>query len=263
MGHGVSDENIIRAGDEDGELGEMRRRLLKFLQFSLYYSPQAVILQLSNCAFYEERALVLGRLKHHEQALAIYTSILNDFDAAEEYCKIYYDQNDETNSQVYLLLFRAFVCPSDPMIAGLLEKDLPTPQPDVLSAIRVLSRHADRIDTDPAALFQFIVSALSLIPDDTPLRTLSKALHAVLQATHDDACAFALRRSICLCGVESHEERLRHVLKQRIVIGSSSECSKCGKKIGNSAFVRYPTDGCLAHFGCHNESSVTTTNSSL
>ncbi|KIH48503.1 hypothetical protein ANCDUO_21427, partial [Ancylostoma duodenale] len=125
---------------------------------------------------------------------------------------------------VYLLLFRAFVCPLDPMIAGLLEKDLPTPQPDVHSAIRVLSRHADKIDT---------VSALTLIPDDTPLRTLSKALHAVLQATHDDASAFALRRSVCLCGVESHEERLRHVLSQRIVIGNASECSKCGKKIGN------------------------------
>ncbi|RCN50622.1 hypothetical protein ANCCAN_03235 [Ancylostoma caninum] len=248
------DENIIRAGDEDGELGEMRRRLLKFLRFSLYYSPQAVILQLSNCAFYEERALVLGRLKHHEQALAIYTSILNDFDAAEEYCRIYYDQSDEINSQVYLLLFRAFVCPLDPMIAGLLEKDLPTPQPDVHSAIRVLTRHADKIDT---------VSALTLIPDDTPLRTLSKALHAVLQATHDDASAFALRRSVCLCGVESHEERLRHVLSQRIVIGNASECSKCGKKIGNSAFVRYPTDGCLAHFGCHNESTVTSTKNTL
>ncbi|VDM77035.1 unnamed protein product [Strongylus vulgaris] len=180
----VSDENIIKAGEEDGELGEMRKRLLKFLRFSLYYSPQAVILQLSNCAFYEERALVLGRLKHHEQALAIYTSILNDFDAAEEYCQIYYDRSDEINSQVYLLLFRAFVCPLDPMIAGLLEKDLPTPESDVHSAIRVLSRHADKIDT---------VAALSLIPNDTPLCTLSKALHAVLQATHDDASAVSLR----------------------------------------------------------------------
>ncbi|PIO70219.1 hypothetical protein TELCIR_07937 [Teladorsagia circumcincta] len=153
-------------------------------------------------AFYEERALVLGRLKHHEQALAIYTSILNDFDAAEEYCKLYYDESDEINSQVYLQLFRAFVSPSDPMIAGVLEKDLPTPEPDILDAIRL-----------------------------------------------------ALRRSVCACGLESHEARLRNILSQRIVVGNSSECSKCGKRIGNSAFVRYPTDGSLAHFGCHNDSS--------
>lgn len=144
-------------------------------------------------AFYEERALVLGRLKHHEQvgafcyidwrrtsapshlrdefepdfkALTIYTSILNDFDAAEEYCQLYHDENDEANSQVrsdcvdicgvcvhltlvqvYLQLFRAYVCPSDPMIAGLLEKELPTPEPDIRSAIKVLSRHASKIDT--------------------------------------------------------------------------------------------------------------------
>lgn len=91
-------------------------------------------------AFYEERALVLGRLKHHEQvsfgfetsndrffnfffyskcwyllfqALAIYTSILNDFDAAEEYCRIYYDQSDETNSQVcFLFILTLEVKPS-------------------------------------------------------------------------------------------------------------------------------------------------------
>ncbi|KAK5966093.1 hypothetical protein GCK32_013567, partial [Trichostrongylus colubriformis] len=54
------DENIGRAGDEDGELGQMRRRLIKFLRFSLHFSPQAVLLQLNNSAFYEERALVLG-----------------------------------------------------------------------------------------------------------------------------------------------------------------------------------------------------------
>ncbi|XGW02418.1 hypothetical protein V3C99_014448 [Haemonchus contortus] len=240
------DESISRAGDEDGELGEMRRRLIKFLRFSLHFSPQAVLLQLSNTAFYEERALVLGRLKHHEQALAIYTSILNDFDAAEEYCKLYYDESDEVNSQVYLQLFRAFINPSDPIIAGVLEKELPTPEPDILDAIRVLSRHASKIDT---------VYALQLIPPDTPLSTLWKALHAVLQTTHNDACALALRRSVCECGLESHEARLRNILSQRIVVGNSSECSKCGKRIGNSAFVRYPTDGSLAHFGCHNDSA--------
>ncbi|WKY10567.1 hypothetical protein Q1695_002715 [Nippostrongylus brasiliensis] len=240
------DENITRAGDEEGELGEMRLRLLKFLRFSHFYSPQAVLLQLSNCAFYEERALVLGRLKHHEQALAIYTSILNDFDAAEDYCKLYYDENDEVNSNVYLQLFRAFISPSDPVIAGLTEKELPTPAPDILNAIRVLSRHADKIDS---------VVALELVPPDTPLCTLWKALHAVLQTTHDDACKFALRRAVCSCGIDSHECRLRHILSQRIVVGNGSECSRCGKRIGNSAFVRYPTDGSLAHFGCHTDST--------
>ncbi|KJH52141.1 hypothetical protein DICVIV_01606 [Dictyocaulus viviparus] len=240
------DENITRIGDDDGELGNMRRRLIKFLRYSLYYSPQAVLLQLSNCVFYEERALVLGRLKHHEQALTIYTAILNDFESAEEYCRIYYDQNDEINSKVYLFLFRAFVTPSDPVIAGVHEKDLPTPAPDILSAIRVLNKYADKIDT---------VYALRLIPADTLLCTLSKALHTVIQTTQEKASALELQRSISACGVESHKERLHHVLSQRIVIGNSSECCKCGKRIGNSAFVRYPADGRLAHFGCYNESA--------
>ncbi|PAV86093.1 hypothetical protein WR25_24421 isoform E [Diploscapter pachys] len=141
------DENITRAGEEDGDLGLYRRSLLKFLHFSLYYSPQTILLQLNSDGFYEERALILGRLKQHEQALTIYTCLLRDIEAAEKYCQLYFDREDETNSQVYLTLFRSLVTPSDPMIAGLTDRQLPIPQPDVHSAIQILTRHADRIDT--------------------------------------------------------------------------------------------------------------------
>ena len=33
--------------------------------------------------FFEERAILLGRLGRHEQALAIYVHVLKDFDMAE------------------------------------------------------------------------------------------------------------------------------------------------------------------------------------
>ncbi|CAJ0567462.1 unnamed protein product, partial [Mesorhabditis spiculigera] len=94
------DETIIRAGTEDGELGDRS------------YSPQTVLVQLSNQAFYEERALMLGRLGQHEQALTIYTSILHDYEAAEKYCALHYNQ--KTGPQIYLQLFEAFVSPKDP-----------------------------------------------------------------------------------------------------------------------------------------------------
>ena len=58
-------------------------------------------------ALYEERALILGRLKGHEQALTIFVSILNDFQAAENYCQLYYDRKDHINSQV--LYFNSFI----------------------------------------------------------------------------------------------------------------------------------------------------------
>lgn len=59
-----------------------------------------------------------------------------------------------------------------------MESPIPIPKPDVLSAIRVLSGHADKIDT---------VAALSDFPDDIELRKLSRALIAVLQTVNDNS----------------------------------------------------------------------------
>ena len=113
-----SDENITRAGDEDGELGIIRKRLLRFLEISHSYSPQTVLLQLAPHAFFEERALILGRLKQHDQALALYVNTLKNIPAAEDYCRLYYNSNDETNSQVR----RFWDFPVSRFRNGLLEK---------------------------------------------------------------------------------------------------------------------------------------------
>lgn len=55
---------------------------------------------------HEERAILFGRLKRHEQALAIYTNVLRDYKAAENYCKVNYDRMDPENSKV----FKCFRC---------------------------------------------------------------------------------------------------------------------------------------------------------
>lgn len=51
-------------------------------------------------ALYEERALLLGRLKKHQQALAIYTQILKNYKAAEKYCMNCYEPKDPEHSKV-------------------------------------------------------------------------------------------------------------------------------------------------------------------
>lgn len=50
--------------------------------------------------FYEERAVLLGRVGDHEKALAIYTSHVRDRAKAEEYCKRHYDPSKEPNKDV-------------------------------------------------------------------------------------------------------------------------------------------------------------------
>ena len=102
----------VAAGKEEGDLGEFRSKLLSFLDMSSSYEParlisdfpfdgtaqtlltverlcQAVELNLSFDplslqGLLEERALLLGRMGKHEQALFIYVHVLKDTRMAEE-----------------------------------------------------------------------------------------------------------------------------------------------------------------------------------
>ncbi|GMT09102.1 hypothetical protein PFISCL1PPCAC_399, partial [Pristionchus fissidentatus] len=250
------DENVIRAGQEEGELGVYRRKMLKFLHHSLSYSPNKILVQLNTYAFCEERALILGRLKKHEEALSIYTGILHDIDAAEEYCRLYYNANDPIDSQVYLHLVRAFVCPTDPQLgaavlaaaaAGYSSGDLPAaPKRNVPLAIKVLSRHADKMDA---------VAALSLIPDDSSLCDLSASLTALVRATAQEAAATAIRRALCESACLRVERRLKEVSSTRVLITSNTQCVHCDKKIGTTIFVRHPQTGEVEHVFCYESRS--------
>ena len=50
--------------------------------------------------FFEERALLFGRLGKHEQALAIYAHLLKDTRRAEDYCRRNYAIDREGNKDV-------------------------------------------------------------------------------------------------------------------------------------------------------------------
>ncbi|KHN87495.1 Vam6/Vps39-like protein [Toxocara canis] len=237
------DENIVRAGEEEGELGECRRKLHRFLQTSTSYSPEKLLVQLRYDSMYEERAILLGRLKRHEQALAIYTNILRDYKAAENYCKMNYDRHDPENSTVYLILLRMYTQPPDASVLGLMQGEVYHAQPNENEAIRILKEHANAIDT---------VEAISLLPPDYTLKCIWNALEAVLQATHDKRIAMQLHRAICDSALARSIDRKTKNESVKFTIGYASECAVCGKKIGSSAFARHP-NGRLEHFYCYQQ----------
>lgn len=49
---------------------------------------------------FEERAILLGKLGRHEQALSIYINILKDMPAALEYCNVCYQSDSPSNKEV-------------------------------------------------------------------------------------------------------------------------------------------------------------------
>lgn len=62
----------------DEELQHTKSKLVSFLEKSTHYTPERVLLQFPADSLFEERAIVLGKLERHEQALAIYVLILGE-----------------------------------------------------------------------------------------------------------------------------------------------------------------------------------------
>lgn len=100
------------AGSEPGELGQARHKLLELLDSSLHYTPQKMISTfLAIDGLYEERAILLGRIGRHDQALSIYAYKLNDPTRAEAYCQKQYDLDRESSRDVFFKLLEIYLQP--------------------------------------------------------------------------------------------------------------------------------------------------------
>jgi hypothetical protein len=172
------DENTTKGGEEEGELGTYRKKLMTFLQESHFYGAQKVLMLLDDHLI-EEKAIVFGRLKRHREALFIYTQILSDFDGAEKHCIQNYRKDDPLDSDVFFEFYQVCIDPSDlPKDAFNSRLLVKRPRPNVNEALKILRNHSTKLDT---------IKAISLIPVDTPLSKVFMALEAVLEATKNKA----------------------------------------------------------------------------
>jgi len=126
VGKNGGDDPIILS-----EYQTSKAKLRSFLEISRHCSPEAILVQLPyDCKFrivkitnnlinsitsllhfiiskglFEERAILLGKLGRHEQALSIYINILKDMPAALEYCNVCYQSDSPSNKEVFHNLF--------------------------------------------------------------------------------------------------------------------------------------------------------------
>jgi len=198
-----------------------------------------------------ERAILLSRINQHTQALTIYAHHLKRPDLAEEYCSAHYKDvtdrgtpaninmnlnvtasDDEKN--MYLNLLKVYLKPPDniPPLTG--------------PALTLLHKHYMRMDC---------ARALHLIPDNTPIVMLLPFFKAVLSKN-----AHTRRKN----QITKHLLRAEHLQvrrdnlaagRPRVEINLETKCSRCGKRIGSSAFARYPS-GVIMHYICYTAAQV-------
>ena len=185
------DERIPQAGEEEGELGIYRKKLIHFLNYSNKYNPSTVDALLNDSkhphnldiqnygndsilALMQERAIIYGRLGRHEEALLIYANVLMDSKLAEEHCEKYY--NDK-NQGIYVILFKAYTNPTLLSTFSTIKR-IRYSHPKVPEALKLLTRHPTQIDP---------VQAIQLLPENTPLQQVWPALEAVMEAIKNKA----------------------------------------------------------------------------
>ncbi|XP_014671052.1 PREDICTED: vam6/Vps39-like protein [Priapulus caudatus] len=227
-------------GMEPGELGELRNKLVFFLESSTHYVAQAVLVHFPFDAFFEERAILLGRLGRHEQALAIYIYVICDLAKAEEYCRRNYSKTKDSSKDVFLTMFKILVVPPDPTMIGVMLPQLPNPEPQPVMALELLRLHANKIDT---------IKALQLLPLPTRVCDIHQFLEKVLQERASHKRRGQILRSLLSAEHLQVQEQIIFHQAHKIVITDENICRVCKKKIGNSAFARYP-NGVLVHYYC-------------
>ncbi|KAF5392213.1 hypothetical protein D9757_001433 [Collybiopsis confluens] len=138
-----------RKRKDDDLWRESHDKLLQFISTTTHYRVDRLYGLLSSEDLYEARAILLGKLGRHDQALELYVYRLHNYLKAEEYCKQYYQPGTET-SNVFLTLLRVYLRPTVKMNVDLLQP-----------ALELISRHSRRLDT---------TEALQLLP---PLVTMN------------------------------------------------------------------------------------------
>ncbi|KAH0620645.1 hypothetical protein JD844_021311 [Phrynosoma platyrhinos] len=219
------------AGEEEGELGEYRQKLLFFLETSTCYNADQLISDFPFDGLLEERALLLGRMGNHEQALFIYVHILKDTKMAENYCQKHYDRSKDGNKDVYLSLLRMYLSPPSVHCLGPIKMELLEPQSNLQAALQVLELHHSKLDT---------TKAINLLPANTQISEIRIFLEKVLEEN-------AQKKRFN----QVQEERILHQ-QVKCIITEEKLCSVCKKKIGNSAFARYP-NAIVVHYFCSKE----------
>ncbi|KAL5970135.1 Vam6/Vps39-like protein, partial [Taenia solium] len=261
---------------DDGVVARLRSRLLHFLSTEdVQVSAEELLLHFPYDGCFEERTVLLARLKRHRQALTMWVHLLNGWDKALEHCartqiKVEQqyvaralgkgtkkDQEDINLYEIYTVLVDVCLNPLEPIALGIvLPSSIHYAESSNADRNELDLRFKPRMDLALAVMRQFsevidVAKVLHIIPDETNLKLLSSFLESALrhQASLWTRLVFftsAVHRE----SVQSHKACVATTAAQMFKVTTLSRCRQCRRRIGNAAFVRYPDSGDLVHYGC-------------
>ncbi|KAK4909051.1 Vacuolar morphogenesis protein 6 [Elasticomyces elasticus] len=211
--------------------------------------------------FYEARAIVLGAMGYHKEALQVYVFQIWDYRKAEAYCASTFTMQ-QAQEQASLLARRLELNNTDQSnafttLVGLYLNPPVSEHKHLPQALELLSKHGARL---PAS------STLHLMPDDLALKEIQGYLCGCIK---DATCMWrqavivrsleGVRRAnterVLLFGRDSQSSRKPLGKNRRVRIGGDDQCNVCHIKFGLSAIRVYP-DNEVLHYGCLGRSTT-------
>ncbi|TFK35543.1 hypothetical protein BDQ12DRAFT_634973 [Crucibulum laeve] len=205
---------------------EVYGKLLKFIDTNDRFGVDRLYGRLSSTELYEARAILLGRLGRHDQALELYVYKLQDYLKAEEYCKRVYQPGTDTSS-VFLTLLRIYLRPTVKTTADLLQP-----------ALDLIHRHNPRLDA---------VETLQLLP---PLVTAEDVRAFLIEALRAPIFDTRVVRNISKARNDQLSRRLIALQSKRVKVTDSRICPQCHKRLGNSVIAVHAPRGEVTHYQC-------------
>jgi hypothetical protein len=177
---GVLAERTDNNEDTDSPLGSIYRFKLRRLLgwYNARVSPDDLMSALPT-SFLRERALLLGQLGRHEDAIKIFYCDLKSLDLALEYCDAMYEKQQAAHTHSKRFTKNGFFsdddirkeerndnCPYLPLLRVILEDDQDDKDSVIEAAIKVISSRRKTIDR---------AAAIRLLPRNMPVSSMSKS----------------------------------------------------------------------------------------
>ncbi len=224
-------------------LAEARRELQELLNSSESYTADLLLSQFPPDSLEQERALLLGRLGRHKEALTIYIYQLRDIAAAMAFCSKHY----KTGSDVYSLLLVLMVKPPEASLCKLLSLPVNVqPQCDTDKVLEVLDEFGSKMD---------LLTILRALPDTVKLKQVGAYLCSRMEEKVTLCNKWQVLKSLKRAEhLQVQEERIStESLKIRLSV--FDVCRVCHKRFKDQgAFVRLPGGvGKVVHLSCQDK----------
>lgn len=219
----------------------VREKLINFLKKYNHLHAETVLKNFPENDLFEERSIILGKLKRHEKVLSIHVQILGDVPKAVAYCVDVYNTDEEAAKTIFIHLIEILLKPpTTPPYTGV-ELHPSCLQPNVEAVLDLLEQHATKLN--PYAVLQ-------ILPNDIPISRLQPFLETALHHSLERRRNNQVLKGLLYASNLQLQEQRKHVESKSVLVSEFSVCPVCSKKFSNqSAFVRHP-NGTIVHYSC-------------